>query len=1087
MRSIEGIKFTTAEVKILACLTDESYNIHAIARILNKNARTVYSHLHNIKQKIEVWALRAVADFVHKSSDYEWLKETFTSLKQERQLQNSIEQISSSISSLNVNCVLLQDSSVSEKLTEELASLIEQLSIRVDRDEQVTKGEKHDFYLTLKQSDGLQYKIEAFYFPSQKRFSTPVQKKQLITYIDDYTKLNFYKFLLEILADKYHSVKELQDIYRQAHGGTKVGVFYKYKFLWWFAVVCCVGLLYKFVDSDKENPQDSKYNIPLQLEYHVARGDFLQKIWSSISLRGKAGQALRVVGLYGLGGVGKTTLATSLIRDTNKKYLFRGWFSAEEESLLKAGYFQLGEKLKLFKGSLSDYKKVALVKEWLNARGKILLVYDNAPDIEQIRQYLPDQGDVIITSRDGKLPGALEVDVLQVEQAKQLLSNLLRKNNNLYFTDDDLKKLAKVLGYLPLALSQAGTYMAENALSVDEYLKIYAEQKEQLLSGKHLPVTDVHDPVYITWDLVANQIEDAKYGADALKALNFISLFYAENIPKNLLGKCLYKNFDSQDWVSLNLALGLLKKYSMIKYIDGKVSIHRLVHEWRRAKLSSSETLDFIKRSIVAIEEIFYVSKKMGNSSFIKSLLPHIESIYLHAKDNNLVTVQLLSMLGTGYFIAGDYISSKKYLEMELAHYKNHSSMENRASKANAMVNLGLSLHKLGDYSQAKSMLEKALYEKEELYGKQHVELADILVNISRACLNLGYDKEAKEKLQRALAIKENHFGKGHVENAHILHQLGKTYLHLGHDVMAYETLKEALELNEKQYGEQNIKTAFTLRQLGRVARNLGNYSEALQLLEKSLVIQEKYYGEAHVELAFTLHILGRTYTYYGEYDKGENLLNKALKIRKKYYGDEHVKTAHIYDALGVFNYVAGDVNKAINYLEKSLKIMVKHYGKEHVLTLRTLGNLGFSYIKSKQLTKGTEIINNVHDIVNRTMGQENVFTFMSLANLGNTKRLQGNYAEAEKTLLLALEMARNVYKEDNVAIASILANLALVYKSSNNTQKAQEAFSKAAEIFKKYLHKNNIHLKQLIADSLPNRYTSYALPSVGYPMILLV
>ncbi|NEO45033.1 MAG: caspase family protein [Moorea sp. SIO4A3] len=87
--------------------------------------------------------------------------------------------------------------------------------------------------------------------------------------------------------------------------------------------------------------------------------------------------------------------------------------------------------------------------------GKVLLVFDNVTDIEQIKKYLPPMGSrfrVLITTRSSQLPYAsIPLGGLPETEALELLANLLRQE----FDQQELefaKTLCKKVRFEPLAL-----------------------------------------------------------------------------------------------------------------------------------------------------------------------------------------------------------------------------------------------------------------------------------------------------------------------------------------------------------------------------------------------------------------------------------------------------------------------------------------------------------------------------------------------------------------------------------------------------------------------------------------------------------
>ncbi|NEP37139.1 MAG: NB-ARC domain-containing protein,Caspase domain-containing protein, partial [Moorea sp. SIO3B2] len=90
--------------------------------------------------------------------------------------------------------------------------------------------------------------------------------------------------------------------------------------------------------------------------------------------------------------------------------------------------------------------------------GKVLLVFDNVTNIEQIKDYLPPMGSrfrVLITTRSSQLPYAsLPLGELPETEALELLAQLLGKElvqKELEFAT----KLCKFVGCVPLGLYNA--------------------------------------------------------------------------------------------------------------------------------------------------------------------------------------------------------------------------------------------------------------------------------------------------------------------------------------------------------------------------------------------------------------------------------------------------------------------------------------------------------------------------------------------------------------------------------------------------------------------------------------------------------
>jgi hypothetical protein len=104
-----------------------------------------------------------------------------------------------------------------------------------------------------------------------------------------------------------------------------------------------------------------------------------------------------------MGGVGKTQLAVEYIYRHMAEYRIIWWVQSEEPATMAADYASLAVDLNLPEKDTTDQTEIAkAVKRWLEHNPSWLLIFDNAQDTGEIRNYLPlgGAGHVIITSRN---------------------------------------------------------------------------------------------------------------------------------------------------------------------------------------------------------------------------------------------------------------------------------------------------------------------------------------------------------------------------------------------------------------------------------------------------------------------------------------------------------------------------------------------------------------------------------------------------------------------------------------------------------------------------------------------------------------
>ncbi|MFD9949585.1 AAA family ATPase [Nonomuraea sp. NPDC059023] len=277
-----------------------------------------------------------------------------------------------------------------------------------------------------------------------------------------------------------------------------------------------------------------------------------------------------VVVVHGLGGVGKTSLVVEYAHRHLHDYGLVWQVPAEDASTAMAGLAALLGARELV--DVAD--PIDQVHALLAARTEPwLLIVDNAPGAEALQGLLPvaGPGHVLVTSRAGSWPPVhgLELPVLDAEVAAGFL---LECSGH-----DDGAAAAEVvaeLGALPLALEQAGAYMADTGTTMAGYLALLRERRAELLA--HGQPWGYRQRVASTWQLSFDQLADADPSAIAL--LRLLACYAPENIPyRMLLSEHAFGELPSGE-LAVNTAISALRRYSLIsRPADGLVSVHRLV------------------------------------------------------------------------------------------------------------------------------------------------------------------------------------------------------------------------------------------------------------------------------------------------------------------------------------------------------------------------------------------------------------------------------------------------------------------------------------------------------------------------------
>ncbi len=934
-----------------------------------------------------------------------------------------------------------------------------------------------------------------------------------VTYIPVHLGLGFYDSIFRVISnlDSNYKVVELArefdeevsailgqeddgvDI-QNSYAGFQRGEKSTHKNAWISVILACLGLIvlvmaFIFVRDDSSiggkkektlppqvsmmnrqtslfsSAQPIKWKLLPKVQHFTERKKLAAAVWKKFD---KKKDPLVIVGLYGLGGVGKTFLASHLVNMPANNYEFRGWFNSETEELLKASYFQLGENYKLFDKEESSDVKIIKVKNWLEKRKSSLIVFDNVKDSSVLKDFLPSKGHIIITSRNPNLESAIEIGTMTEHESLVLLNKLvpleLQKSPTY---QGKSKELVRELGYLPLAIAQAGAYIAEHVVTVREYLELYKTENSRLLQENVMPPGDKHEPVYTTWNINVKTIKQLKHGESAIKALDFLSYCSPDHIPRKLITQYSLNDVSDKSEFICNKCTSLLRRHSLIKVFPSEIFIHRLVQSWNRQRHSKEEKIKILKNAAKALTTLCPRDiRTKAKADSVRMLVPHMEKVLYRAKpllkDKDILG--LLSSLGESYFAMGEYERSKQLLEEALT-IKRRVYGSNHIETAYTLRTLGKPYNYLGHYTKARQILEEALAIMEKNLGPDHVQIADTSHLLGITLFHLGYYGEAKKLLEKALVVKERYYGTQNVRVADTYHLLGSIYLYLGKSKQAKEFVKKALAIKEKCYDYQHVRTADTLEVLGRIYVYLGNVHRAKRIFEKALTIKRRYYGNDHVGPSHTLHQLGRVYHYLGNYSESKRFLEHALIIKKKYFGHNHVKVAHTLNQLARLHYSLGEYSKAGTYAREAIAIKKKHYGPKHPMTTYSLDTLGTVLLKEGKIQESIQTHEDVFEVVKQKLGVNHVFNVQSLTNLAMAYSAQGDYSVGKQYFLEAREIAKVLYGEEHLFTAVTSANVGNAYRLLGDKEKSKDIQEKALALLRKNYGFDHIDVAKIMVN----------------------
>ncbi|AWZ16913.1 hypothetical protein DRB96_37405 [Streptomyces sp. ICC1] len=228
-------------------------------------------------------------------------------------------------------------------------------------------------------------------------------------------------------------------------------------------------------------------NLPLPASaLFFGRDDEMRRLWAA--MRGTAAVVTQAV--HGLGGVGKSTLALHYAHTHRDQYTLVWWLTASSPDTIETGLAELALRLHPARRSLPDTTTehhAQWATGWLQAHPGWLLIVDNAEHPDHIAPLIGQLagGHHLITTRRAigwhhLTTHPIALDVLAPDAAVELLINITGQTGER--DRQDAAHLAAELGFLPLALEQAGAYIQHNQTTHARYLAQLASRPARMFA-----------------------------------------------------------------------------------------------------------------------------------------------------------------------------------------------------------------------------------------------------------------------------------------------------------------------------------------------------------------------------------------------------------------------------------------------------------------------------------------------------------------------------------------------------------------------------------------------------------------------------
>jgi len=441
-----------------------------------------------------------------------------------------------------------------------------------------------------------------------------------------------------------------------------------------------------------------------------------------------------VQAVHGLGGVGKSTLAARWAAAHAADFSLTWWITAATGADIDAGLAALAAALQ---PALTGVLPLEALREgavqWLAAHGGWLVVLDNVSDPADVAPLLAraSAGRYLITSRRASgwhgTAVPVRLDVLDPAEAQAMLAAILAPGRPR--EADGAAELCAELGFLPLAIEQAGAYLAQGGATPREYLDLLARYPAAMYQAAP-EGGDAARTIARIWRVTLDRLADDPLAGQVLRILAW---YAPDDIPRTLLDGLA-------DPPAVLRAVGRLAAYSMLTAAAGTLAMHRLVQAVTRTPDPGDPHRDpqaiDAARDQATRQLVGALPDRQDAAGWPgwRMLLPHIDALARHAPPDTDTdtTASLLNQAGLFLDGQGQPGRAAGFLHRALADSVRVLGADHPQTLG-SRNNLAGAYESAGDLGRAIPLYEQALADYVRVLGVDHPQTKTVRDNLAAA------------------------------------------------------------------------------------------------------------------------------------------------------------------------------------------------------------------------------------------------------------------------------------------------------------------------------------------------------------------
>lgn len=725
----------------------------------------------------------------------------------------------------------------------------------------------------------------------------------------------------------------------------------------------------EFPERRSDDPPIIWGNVPPRNPNFTGRVELLEQLGKRLTAGGAT--AVLPSALHGMGGIGKTQMATEYIYRHLQDYDLIWWIEAARPTQIRAGLTELARQLGL-PGASEANTAVPAVREALRVGRPFrrwLLVFDAADSPDEVRPFFPANGpgEVLITSRNSDWAGVARPLELAVFDRAESLELLGKRGPEI--DEADANVLAEKLGDLPLAIEQAAAWRAVTGMPVSEYLRLFDESVAEILDTS--APADYDLSVAAAWNVSFDELKLRNPAAHQI--LHICAYFSPEPISRDLFSGVSTVSISPEldealrDPIKLARAIRDINRYGLAKidHSNNTLQLHRLVQLVLRNRIMAPQV---------------QAQMRHGAHQLLTSLAPNDPESSRHWP-------RYRELLPHAY--ASDIVDCDDSWARQL------------------VINLMRFLFAWGDHDEAARVARLAYESFERKLGPTHAQTLDVASRLGQYLWGLGQFAEAARINQLTLQRRIQVSGEDSEEVLALQTNIVMDLRAQGDFAAATKLSDEIHHKSKRLYGEDDPETLSAAYQHALSLRLSGEYQAAAVLDEDTARRRTDVLGSDHQKTLGSNASLIVDRREAGEYMRARIDQEKFTELFRARYGADNPDYAAFAFLLSVARRKDGDHERALELSTPAFARFVLVYGADHPTTMACALAHSIDLRHKGDLSASKRLGEETFERYRRSLGEDHPHTISATVDLAVTMRLKGETAEARVLDERALELFR--------------------------------------------------------------------------------